>query len=78
MVGHTHEDVDQHFSVLSRYLRKNPAPSLESVLHAVSIGIRIAINRLLGMEHAVRVSDNNLTYTFNIKHWIAPHLDLSH
>ncbi len=43
--------------------------------------VHVVINRLLGMEHAVRVSNNSvimvktLTYAFNIKHWIAPHLD---
>lgn len=29
MVGHTHEDVDQSFSLLSRYLHKNSAVSME-------------------------------------------------
>jgi len=29
MVGHTHEDVDQSFSLLSRYLHKNSALSME-------------------------------------------------
>lgn len=29
-VGHTHEDIDQGFSVLSRHLRKNAALSLSS------------------------------------------------
>ena len=29
MVGHTHEDIDQHFSCLSRYLRKHSAETLE-------------------------------------------------
>ena len=31
MVGHTHEDVDQTFSCLSRYLKKNSAVTLEGV-----------------------------------------------
>ena len=29
MVGHTHEDVDQSFCLLSRYLHKNSAISME-------------------------------------------------
>lgn len=31
MVGHTHEDIDQHFSCLSRYLRKHSALTLEGM-----------------------------------------------
>jgi len=32
MVGHTHEDIDQHFSCLSRYLKKNSAVTLEGII----------------------------------------------
>ena len=31
MVGHTHEDIDQYFSCLSRYLRKHSAETLEGM-----------------------------------------------
>ena len=29
MVGHIHEDIDQNFSCLSRYLKKNSAVTLD-------------------------------------------------
>lgn len=32
MVGHTHEDIDQHFSCLSRYLQKHPALTMAGKL----------------------------------------------
>ena len=32
MVGHTHEDIDQHFSCLSRYLRKHSAVTIEGIM----------------------------------------------
>ena len=39
MVGHTHEDIDQHFSCLSRYLRKNSAVTMEGELYHKLQGI---------------------------------------
>jgi len=39
MVGHTHEDIDQSFSVLSRFLQKKSAVSMEGMptqLHRVA------------------------------------------
>lgn len=38
MVGHTHEDIDQSFSCLSRYLRKNDALSMPGISNKIGGG----------------------------------------
>lgn len=35
LVGHTHEDIDQMFSVIARYLNKHDAPTLSAYMEAV-------------------------------------------
>ena len=82
MVGHTHEDIDQSFSFLSRYLRKHDALTmpgqytLNVCIDSSCIGIE--------MDAALRATNQNvnnsctLNYVFDNKNWIAPHLNEIH
>ena len=81
MVGHTHEDIDQSFSYLSRYLRKHDALTMpgQSVCDSSCIG-----SFVIEMDAALWASNQNvkhsstLNYVLDIKIWIAPHLDEIH
>ena len=84
MVGHTHEDIDQSFSCLSRYLRKHDALTMPG-----QSTLNVCIDSCIGsfvieMDAALRASNQNvkhsstLNYVFDIKNWIAPHLDEIH
>ena len=53
MVGHTHEDVDQSFSLLSKYLHKHSAESMEGTNKNL---IALTLVRVLII----------MVYTFNI------------
>lgn len=59
MVGHTHEDIDQRFSLISKALKRNPARTLTELED-------IIVNT--GMD-VFKVS-----YVYDVKAWISPYL----
>jgi hypothetical protein len=84
MVGHTHEDIDQMFSVLAWYLKNHAAPTFPAFCEAVEK----ALNKKLREDHirrTVRVvdsDDNTLNYTCEgvqevhaFSDWLLPHVD---
>lgn len=85
MVGHTHEDIDQSFSCLSRYLRKHDALTMPGKTVFIFYTVKIYfISNYVEMEEALKSSNQNvknsctLNYVYDIKNWIAPYLDEIH
>ena len=83
MVGHTHEDIDQTFSCLSRYLRKHDAITMPgtfiSITSMVTNSIKVFFH-FTEMHDCCKAANSsvrgvtNLQYIFDIKSWLSPHL----
>ena len=52
-VGHTHEDIDQLFGVIARYLRRNPAHSLEQLATACKEAYKSSNNTAVDLHAEV-------------------------
>jgi hypothetical protein len=73
-VGHTHEDIDQQFSVVARYLKKRttwtPQDLLQSVKDALAPSKYHEENQMLPSVH---VSMHNVNW--DVSGWLSPHID---
>ena len=58
MTGHTHEDIDQMFSCISRRLRKNNARTLLELI------------REIGMSYAPAIVASLITFMYDVKEWL--------
>ncbi|XP_071507098.1 uncharacterized protein [Diadema antillarum] len=63
MVGHTHEDIDQRFSCVSRALKQKSAKTVPELLQVIEESM---------MNHVVKAS--RMRRVFDIKSWIEPFL----
>ena len=63
--GHTHEDIDQMFSCIARYLRKHDCPSPSAFVDCIREAYTYNLTDPV-VEH--------LTHVANISDWIAPHI----
>ena len=58
MVGHTHEDIDQMFSCISRRLSKNNARTLLELI------------REIGMSYSPAILSTLLSFMYDVKGWL--------
>lgn len=58
MVGHTHEDIDQMFSCISRRLSKNNARTLVELI------------REIGLSYTPVIEVDILTYMYDVRRWL--------
>ncbi|XP_033124318.1 uncharacterized protein LOC117122730 [Anneissia japonica] len=63
MVGHTHEDIDQMFSCVSKYLKKHRTVTLDHLQHAIETSYQ-----------KLTITTSVITHIFDIKDWIQPYL----
>lgn len=89
MVGHTHEDIDQSFSCLSRFLRKHDALTIPGIYKIDVYDVEVLLSApkfvlLLEMEASCKASNQAVRgtevfqYMFDIKSWISPFLEDIH
>lgn len=83
MVGHTHEDIDQTFSCLSRLLKRCDALTMQGMTLYIALNSYL---RLLFTDMEKRLIESNqstksaatLKYVFDIKSWISAHIEEIH
>ena len=73
-VGHTHEDIDQQFSMVSKYLKKRTVWSPQELLAAVKASLTPTVHESeQKMQRCMLVDmyDRN----WDVEKWLAPHID---
>lgn len=88
MVGHTHEDIDQSFSCVSRYLRKHNALTIPGKFIDLNNHCYTTCSMLLyvfsALEAACKAANHTtrktmtLHYIVDFKKWLAPHIEEVH